>query len=173
MSANIELMRADEDRAAAIGSSDQVRRWASQRNLPPDQTAVAELTLASTDWVTAIEGRASATKTTTVGAIRAFAEDQGYAVYGFAPTTRAVESLSEAGVAARTIASFPASQSVVTRAKQIWIIDESSLLPTRQVNQLLYKAREQSVQRIVFVGDQRQHHAIEAGRLIRVGRPAS
>ncbi len=46
----------------------------------------------------------------------------------------------------------------------MWIVDESSLLPTRQVNRLLRKAREQSVARIVFVGDQGQHHAIEAGR---------
>jgi ATP-dependent exoDNAse (exonuclease V) alpha subunit len=47
---------------------------------------------------------------------------------------------------------------------QLWIIDESSLLPTRQVNRLLQKAHDAGVERIVFVGDQRQHHAIEAGR---------
>src|SRR5216684_2895981 len=73
---NIELTRAGQGRAAAISSSNEIRRWASQRNLPPDQTAVAELTLTSTDWITSIEGRAGAAKTTTVGAIREFAEDQ-------------------------------------------------------------------------------------------------
>src|SRR5216684_4893717 len=101
---NIELMRAGQGRAAAIGSSNEIRRWASQRNLLPDQSAVAELTLAAGDWITSIEGRAGAAKTTTVGAIREFAEDQGYTVYGFAPTTRAVKSLSEAGVSASTLA---------------------------------------------------------------------
>ena len=40
------------------------------------------------------------------------------------------------------------------------------MLPTRQVNRLLHKARDESVARVVFVGDQRQHHAIEAGRPI-------
>ncbi|MGH7925777.1 MAG: MobF family relaxase, partial [Candidatus Binatus sp.] len=125
---NIELMRAGEGRAAAIGSSNEIRPWAGERNLLPDQIVVADLTLASTDWITSIEGRAGATKTTTVGAIREFAEDQGYSVYGFAPTTRAVKSLSDAGVAARTVASLLESQSVATRTKQIWIIDESSLL---------------------------------------------
>ena len=161
---NIELMRAGQSRAAAIGSSDEIRRWASQRNLLPDQTAVAVLTLASTDWITSIEGRAGATKTTTVGAIREFAEDHGSAVYGFAPTTRAVKSLSEAGVSARTVASLLESSSTRVASNEIWIVDESSLLPTRQVNRLLRKAREQRVTRIVFVGDQGQHHAIEAGR---------
>src|SRR5229473_6861392 len=163
---NIELMRAGQGRAAAIGSSNEIRRWASQRNLLPDQTAVAELTLAAGDWITSIEGRAGAAKTTTVAAIREFAEDQGYTVFGFAPTTRAVKSLSEASVSARTVASLLESQSTHPASRQVWLIDESSLLPTRQVNRLLCKARQQNVERIVFVGDQRQHHAIEAGRPI-------
>ncbi len=132
----------------------------------PDQTAVAELTLASTDWITSIEGRAGAAKTTTVGAIREFAENHGYVVRGFAPTTRAVKSLSEAGVSASTVASLLEGQSARDASNEVWIVDESSLLPTRQVNRLLHKAREQSVERIVFVGDQGQHHAIEAGRPI-------
>jgi conjugative relaxase-like TrwC/TraI family protein len=163
---NIELMRAGQGRAAAIGSSTEIRGWASRRNLLPDQTAVAELTLASSDWITSIEGRAGAAKTTTVGAIHEFAEEQGYAVYGFAPTTRAVKSLSEASVSARTVASLLESQSARDASNEVWIIDESSLLPSRQVNQLLHIAHQQNVERIVFVGDQRQHHAIEAGRPI-------
>ncbi|MHB8384429.1 MAG: MobF family relaxase [Candidatus Binataceae bacterium] len=161
---NIELMRTGRGKAPAIGTSDDIRRWASQRNLVPDQTAVAELTLASTDWITSIEGRAGAAKTTTVGAIREFAENQGYTVRGFAPTTRAVKSLAEAGVSARTVASLLESQSARDASNEVWIVDESSLLPTRQVNRLLRKAREESVERIIFVGDQAQHHAIEAGR---------
>jgi len=161
---NIELMRAGQSRATAISSSNEIRRWASHRNLLPDQTAAAELTLASTDWITSIEGRAGAAKTTTVGAIQEFAQEHGFAVRGFAPTTRAVKALSEAGVSARTVASLLEGQPPDAQTKQMWIVDESSLLPTRQVNRLLRKAREQSVERIVFVGDQRQHHAIEAGR---------
>jgi len=109
---------------------------------------------------------AGAAKTTTVGAIREFAAHQGYSVQGFAPTTRAVKSLSEAGVDARTVARLLESQSRRHDAKQIWIVDESSLLPTRQVNRLLHRAKQEGVSRIVFVGDQRQHHAIEAGRPI-------
>jgi conjugative relaxase-like TrwC/TraI family protein len=174
---NIELMRAGQGRAAAIGSSKEIHRWASQRKLLPDQTAVAELTLTSSDWITSIEGRAGAAKTTTVGAIREFAEDQGYTVYGFAPTTRAVKSLSEAGISASTVASLLESRAAHDASSEIWIIDESSLLPTRQVNRLLHKALEQDVERIVFVGDQRQHHAIEAGRPIyqmqQAGMPAA
>ena len=34
------------------------------------------------------------------------------------------------------------------------------------MNRLLHRARDQNIERIVFLGDQRQHHAIEAGRPI-------
>jgi hypothetical protein len=35
---------------------------------------------------------------------------------------------------------------------ELWIIDESSLLGTRQMNALLHKAREAGAGRVVFVG---------------------
>jgi conjugative relaxase-like TrwC/TraI family protein len=163
---NIEVMRAGRGKVTAIGTSNEIRRWVTRSQLLSDQASVAELTLVSSDWLTSIEGRAGAAKTTTVGAIREFAEEQGYAVRGFAPTTRAVKSLSDAGVSARTVASLLEGRLPDAQRKQTWIIDESSLLPTWQVNRLLHKAREQGVERILFVGDQRQHHAIEAGRPI-------
>jgi conjugative relaxase-like TrwC/TraI family protein len=163
---NIDLMRTSQGQAAAIGTPNEIRGWASERQLLTDQATVAEITLSSNDWITSIEGRAGAAKTTTVGAIREFAEGHNYAVRGFAPTTRAVKSLSEAGVSARTVASLLEAQSSGMQAAQIWIVDESSLLPTSQVNRILHKGREEGVERIIFVGDQRQHHAIEAGRPI-------
>jgi hypothetical protein len=50
---------------------------------------------------------------------------------------------------------------------ELWIVDESSLLATRPTNRILKAARQQGVERILFVGDQRQHHAIEAGAPVR------
>jgi len=126
----------------------------------------AKITLTARDWLTAIEGRAGSAKTTTVGAIAEFEQESGYLVRGFAPTTRAVKSLSEAGVDARTVASLVENPSPADGERQFWIVDESSLLSTRQMNRLLHQARDQAVNRIVFLGDQRQHHAIEAGRPI-------
>jgi conjugative relaxase-like TrwC/TraI family protein len=165
---NIAIMRAGQSKVGAVGVSSDIRLWANQRQLAADQAMAAEMMLSSNDWITSIEGRAGAAKTTTVGAIREFAEQQGYAVYGFAPTTRAVKSLVEARMAATTLPSLLESQARrdAPKPKQIWIIDESSLLPTRQVNRVLHKASDEGVARLIFVGDQRQHHAIEAGRPI-------
>jgi conjugative relaxase-like TrwC/TraI family protein len=163
---NLELMRLGKGHSQAIATEQHARSWAAARSLSAEQAQAAALTLTATDWLTAIEGRAGAAKTTTVGALNDFAESAGYAVRGFAPTTRAVKALSEAGIESRTVASLLASPLPDRAPKELWIVDESSLLGTRQMNALLHKAREAGAGRVVFVGDQRQHHAIEAGRPI-------
>ena len=162
---NLDLMRAGRGQTPPIAAAEEIRRWATGRGLLADQIEVAQLALTTRDWLT------------TVGAIREFAEEHGNAVRGFAPTTRAVKALSEAGVEARTVASLIENNISDAGRQELWIIDESSLLATRQVNRLLHKARAAGVERIVFVGDQHQHHAIEAGRPIhqmqQAGMPAA
>jgi hypothetical protein len=162
---NLDLMRVGQGRATPIARPTEIQQWAAERGLLSDQVEAAQITLTARDWLTAIEGRAGSAKTTTVGAIAEFAREHGYSVQGFAPTTRAVKSLSEAGVNARTVASLVQNPSAPAAGeKEFWIVDESSLLSTRQMNGLLHGARHRGIERIVFLGDQRQHHAIEAGR---------
>jgi conjugative relaxase-like TrwC/TraI family protein len=161
---NLDLMRVGQGRATPIAQPTEIQQWAAERGLLSDQVEAAKITLTARDWLTAIEGRAGSAKTTTVGAIAEFAREHGYSVQGFAPTTRAVKSLSEAGVNARTVASLVQNPSSPAGQKEFWIVDESSLLSTRQMNGLLHGARHRRIERIVFLGDQRQHHAIEAGR---------
>ena len=163
---NLDLMRAGRGQNPPIAAAEEIRRWATDRGLLADQIEVAQLILTTPDWLTSIEGRAGSAKTTTVGAIREFAEEHGYAVRGFAPTTRAVKALSEAGVESRTVASLIENKISDAGRQELWIVDESSLLATRQVNRLLHQGPRSRVERIVFVGDQHQHHAIEAGRPI-------
>jgi ATP-dependent exoDNAse (exonuclease V) alpha subunit len=91
----------------------------------------------------------------------------GHTVRGFGPTTGSVRALQEAGVQAKTVASLLAKHRAPGDAKrEVWIVDESSLLATRQVNLLLHRARDAQVALVIFVGNQRQHGAVEAGRLI-------
>ena len=161
---NLRMARSGIGAATSVAGAAAVRSWAAQRLFSPEQAEALELTLASPDWITCLEGYAGSAKTTTVGAIAELAENEGYAVRGFAPTTRAVKALSETGLEARTVASLIESPPAPSGGRQLWLIDESSLLGTRQVNHLLRDARGAGVARLVFVGDQRQHHAIEAGR---------
>src|SRR5579875_3277577 len=170
---NLALMRQGRGKAEPIAPADAVKRWAAIRGLAADQSLAAETTLATRDWLSAIEGRAGAAKTTTVGAIRGLAQERGWFVHGFGPTSGSVKALAEAGVMARTVASLLENPPVEKQGRELWIVDESSLLATRQVNRLLHLAKQTGVERIVFVGDERQHHAIEAGRPLYQMRQAS
>ena len=164
---NLKLVQAGKGLAIPIAEAADIQQWGEGKGLLPDQIHAAELTLTASDWVTAIEGLAGAAKTTTVGAIRELAEGQALTVRGFGPTSGSVKALREAGIEARTIASLLANPLPPPAQKEFWIVDESSLLATRSANQMLKAARDQGVARVVFVGDQRQHHAIEAGAPVR------
>ena len=119
---NLDLMQVGQGRATPIALPNEIQRWAAARGLLSDQADAAKVTLTARDWLTAIEGRAGSAKTTTVGAIAEFAGEHGYSVQGFAPTTRAVKSLSEAGVNARTVASLVENPSPSAGDKQFWIV---------------------------------------------------
>jgi conjugative relaxase-like TrwC/TraI family protein len=164
---NLSMLQAGIDQAQPLAEAQTVRQWASTKGLSPDQIQAAELTLTSSSWASAIEGLAGTAKTTTVGAIREFAQAHGYVVHGFGMTSGSVKALQEAGIEARTVASLTANPMPVRSGPELWIVDESSLLATRPANQVLKVAQEKGVERLVFVGDQRQHHAIEAGAPIR------
>ncbi|MBV8136447.1 MAG: AAA family ATPase [Deltaproteobacteria bacterium] len=160
-------MRAGLGQARPVAAAEQVVAWAAARGLAEEQTAALTLVLDGADRAVNIEGRAGAAKTTTVGALREFAAARGYRAEGFGPTTGGVRALEEAGVGARTVASLLENRIPANMAtRTFWIVDESSLLAPRQVNGLLRQARERGADRVIFVGDQRQHHAIEAGRPI-------
>jgi ATP-dependent exoDNAse (exonuclease V) alpha subunit len=164
--AGITIRSAVDGKLATVGTQ-EVRDWAAARALLPDQADTAFLTLTTPKWVSAIEGFAGTTKTTTVGAVRDFAEARGWTVRGFGPTSGSVNALADAGIDSRTIAKTLASPLPGKTGRELWIIDESSLLASRAVNSLLKLARDRGVERLVFVGDQRQHLAIEAGRPLR------
>jgi ATP-dependent exoDNAse (exonuclease V) alpha subunit len=164
---NLAMVREGIGQANPIGETVDVRDWGVERGLLPDQLTAAEHALTSENWVTAIEGLAGTTKTTTVGAIREFAEREGYTVRGFGMTSGSVKALGEASVDARTIASLLGNPLPSPTFGELWIVDESSLLDNRKANQIFNAARDNGVDRLLFVGDQKQHFAIEAGSPVR------
>ncbi len=163
---NLDLMHSGQETALPIARPEEIARSATRRGLAADQAKVTKITLGARDWITAIDGRAGAAKTTTVGAIREMAEERGYVVRGFGPTSGSVKALTQAGIPARTVASLLENPLPERHGRELWIVDETSLLATRQVNRLLHFAKDAGIDRVVFVGDQRQHHAVEAGRPI-------
>jgi ATP-dependent exoDNAse (exonuclease V) alpha subunit len=103
-------------------------------------------------------------KTTTLSVVRSAAESHGYQVEGFAPTSRAARQLGEAGVESGTLQGFLArtAHPAAPEQKHFYFVDESSLASTNQMREFL--ARLGPNDRVLLIGDTRQHQGVEAGR---------
>jgi conjugative relaxase-like TrwC/TraI family protein len=130
-------------------------------HLSESQRKAVERILSSRDQVTALEGLAGAGKTTSLTAIREAAEQEGYRVEGFAPTSRAAQKLAESSIVSRTLQRHLVSSEPHDGQKRLYVLDESSLAGTKQMNQFLHGLRQHD--RVLLVGDVRQHQAVEAG----------
>ena len=133
---------------------------------PAQQRAIEEV-LTSKDRIHGLQGLAGSGKTTTLEAIREGAERNGYAVEGFAPTSRAAGQLRDAGIQADTLQGFLARGGVERsagdpNARHLYMLDESSLASTRQMQSFLEKIGPQD--RVLLVGDTRQHQGVDAGK---------
>ena len=160
----IHAMRAGQNQHAPIASF-ETRREIEQdhSHLSESQRAAVEQILSSRDQVTALEGVAGAGKTTSLAAIREAAEREGYKVEGFAPTSRAAQKLGEAGIESSTLQRhLTRSEEPHDGQKRLYVLDESSLASTKQMNEFLHRLKEND--RVLLVGDTRQHEAVEAGR---------
>jgi ATP-dependent exoDNAse (exonuclease V) alpha subunit len=133
------------------------------QGLSPAQRDAARFVLESHDRITGLYGVAGAGKTTTLAAIRRAAEKEGYEVEGFAPTSRAAQQLEEAGFSATTLQHFlTQGRGDSSGPKHLYILDESSLASTKQVHEFF--GRLGPADRVLLVGDIRQHQAVEAGK---------
>jgi conjugative relaxase-like TrwC/TraI family protein len=160
----IDTMRAGQDQHPALATFGT--RWAireSHGHLSDTQRRAVEQILSSRDQVTALEGVAGAGKTTSLAAIREAAEREEYVVKGLAPTSRAAQKLEESGIRSNTLQRHLAqSYDGRDERKRLYILDESSLTSTRQMNEFLHRIKKDD--RVLLVGDTRQHQAVEAGK---------
>ncbi len=120
--------------------------------------------MSSPDRIQGIQGFAGSGKTTTLSVIRGAAESQGFQVEGFAPTSRAARQLGDAGVHAGTLQGFLAKSipPALPEQKHFYFVDESSLASTNQMREFFARLAPQD--RVLLIGDTRQHQGVEAGR---------
>lgn len=155
---NIERMQAGQNRYAPLASQ-QIHF----EQLSNSQRQAVETILESRDQITGLQGVAGAGKTTSLAAIREAAKREGYQVEGFAPTSRAAHQLEEAGIKATTLQHHLAKgEQADDGVKHLYFVDESSLTSTKQMHEFFERLKEND--RVVLVGDVRQHQAVDAGR---------
>ena len=130
------------------------------------QRRVIEEVLISRDQVQGLQGRAGSGKTSVLETIREGAEQNGYAVEGFAPTSRAAKQLRDAGIKADTLQRFLAGGSLQAAGdpanRHLYMLDESSLASTQHIREFLRRISSQD--KVLLIGDTRQHQGVDAGK---------
>jgi len=128
------------------------------------QKSVVEDLLSSPDRIYGIQGVAGAGKTTTLATLRGAVEAHGYEIAGFAPTSRAARQLNEAGIEGGTLQGFLArsTKPEMDEQKHFYFVDESSLASTNQMREFFRRLGPND--RVLLIGDTRQHQGVEAGR---------
>lgn len=139
------------------------------------QYQATEGILQSRDRIVTIQGYAGTAKTTTV--LKTVSDElrrQGYEVRGMAPTHSATGTLSEAlGIEGKTVAkalvdfaNAPLPPMHQKHAKEAWLVDEASMLSTKQMAELIRQS-EVAGARLILVGDTKQLASQEAGAAFR------
>jgi len=139
-----------------------VAHTAKYPHLNSAQRVAAEEILTSRDVVQGLQGAAGVGKTSALKTVREAAEERGYIVEGLAPTSRAARQLCNAGISADTLQGFLARSRQTSPERHLYMVDESSLTSTGQVRDFLAKLGLGD--RVLFIGDVRQHQGVEAGK---------
>src|SRR2546421_139071 len=139
----IQMMREGQNECPALASFETRREIDNHHpHLIQSQRVAVEQILASRDQVMALEGVAGAGKTTSLAVVREAAEREGYKVEGFAPTSRAAQKLAEAGIESSTLQRQLAQGNDQTGVqKHMYVLDESSLASTKQMNEFLHRLK--------------------------------
>ncbi len=178
----IASFEAARGRGVQVASNRQVDRALYGATLTDGQRAAVEVSLTTRERVVGVQGYAGTGKTYMLARVQSIAEKQGYEVVGLAPSHRAVQELSSAGIAANTLQSFLAKNEGVAagrisdgalRAMQkdyagkIIVVDEASMIGTAQMHDLLTIVNRVEAAKLVLVGDVKQLDAVEAGSPFR------
>ena len=145
--------------------SPQIRIATEDRHpeLNTSQRQAVDQVFLSREKMVGLDGVAGAGKTTALAVIREGAEAQGYKVEGFAPTSRAAQKLADAGMETSTLQRhLVRGQQPDTGERRLYVLDESSLASTKQMHEFVNRLHPND--RVLLVGDRRQHEAVEAGR---------
>ena len=159
---NIEHMRQGQDRYQPLVSGKSAAEAAQSERLNESQRRVVSETLSNRDRVFAIQGVAGSGKTTALREIRIAAQREGYKVKGWRRPSRAASQLEEAGMSSKTLQRHLAEPVSHSGRGQLYMVDESSLVSTKQTGEFLDRLGPND--RVIMIGDTLQHQSVDAGR---------
>lgn len=174
----IKSMRSDQRSggvklARYIGRSaeNSLQKRLNETKLTDGQKDAVLTSLTGKERFVGVQGYAGTGKTTMLSRVTSEAEKAGYAIDGLAPSNRAVEALRESVPGATTLQSVLVAErnhpKQTDNSKRVLVVDESSMVATRDMLTLFQYAERTNYARVVLVGDQKQLDAVGAGSPFR------
>ncbi|HTU47454.1 MAG TPA: MobF family relaxase [Bryobacteraceae bacterium] len=162
----IERVRAGQNTAGPIAdvtAATVMSRYGNSLN--DDQRRLVYEALTTNNQIAGIQGGAGTGKTTALRAVRELAEEHGYQTHGLGPTSRAAKELRNAGIESETLQAYLTRGQTASQDQRprLFFVDESSLTSGRQMRDFLQMLQPQD--RVLLIGDTRQHQSVEAGRI--------
>lgn len=179
-----ELIRSQDELASREGleSEKEFTGWAAAEvakcgklgtkpdltGLEADQVEAVTALLRSRSRVTVLQGDAGTGKTRSLRTIVAGIEESGGRVFGCAPSSGATDVLRhELTPAAETLKQLLVNESLQRDIRgRVILVDEASLVSVRDMRDLCRLAM-QNDNRLLLVGDVKQHSSVEAGDALR------
>jgi conjugative relaxase-like TrwC/TraI family protein len=179
-----ELLRVEDEIASRDGlaSEAEFTGWANAQltrgrplgkvpagmRLAEDQAAAVRALLGSSSGVVVLQGDAGTGKTTCLKTVVAGIEKAGGRVFGCAPSSGATEVLrQELTAEADTLQQLLVNESLQRANRgRVLLVDEAGLVSMREMRDLCRVAARHD-NRLLLVGDTKQHGSVEAGDALR------
>jgi len=144
-----------------------VEAIAEGRKLTWGQREAVEMICTTRDRLSLVQGDAGSGKSYACDHVRQIMGKEGIGVRGFAPTGKASEELSKAGIESKTVDSFLESAKLGKTGVgkgEVWLVDEAGMMGSRKLAKFLQEAQEHEA-KVVLIGDTKQFKSIEQGRI--------
>jgi conjugative relaxase-like TrwC/TraI family protein len=141
-----------------------------KKELTDGQKAFVNGALTSKDFIGFVQGDAGTGKTAAVERIREILEAKkgGVEVIGLGFTGIAADELGEAAkIDTSTIASFLISNKSKEMNNKLFLVDEASMVDSRDMLKILETALSGENNRVIFVGDTKQFQAVGMGKMFK------
>jgi len=166
----IEYLDNTKNSKEAIATKEKAKNYAKENysTFTKGQAEAFSHIVTSKDILIGIQGDAGSGKTYMLQALNHFTKDKNIELIGLAYTGQAADELQkDSGIQSHTLHSYLAKEVDAEdehKKEKIYIVDEASLVGSKQLHQLIQKAKKENA-KIVLVGDTKQFQAISAGAI--------
>jgi len=123
--------------------------------LSSDQKAMLDMILNTRDRFNAVQGDAGTGKTFALKKLKEILKDD-IEIVGLSYTGKATAGLEEVGIKSYTLHSYlQQEQNPKTKKSKLYIVDETSLVGSKQIHQLMELSKKEDSQ-VIFIGDTKQ-----------------